>query len=123
MLQLHTYTSIHMTMSMLALYTQSTVQGTSRWLAHVLLLLRVLIAQSKEDTVTSRLRELTLNIYVHRELAARHRAGVYEHVMLDTRRGGSKQAPPPEQLLARYSRDVCLQSVDTDLKHSKRSRI
>ena len=62
----------------------------------MLLLLRVLIAQSKEDTVLSRLRELSLNVYVHRAVATRHRAGVYEHVMLDMR-----SCKTAEQLLAR----------------------
>ena len=42
-----------------------------RWLALVLIVLRVLISQSKEETVLSRLKELGVGVYLYKDVVER----------------------------------------------------
>ena len=87
----------------LALYSilQSSVEGLQCWMCLVLSILRILISQSKEEVVLSRLQELSLGINVFTDTLERHGAA---------RTGGSlssgsprpKDELSPEETVARW---------------------
>ena len=52
---------------------QGSVDGVSKWLLQVLVLLRVIIGHSKEDTVVARLRELGVRLFACRAMVGEHK--------------------------------------------------
>lgn len=61
--------------SYLFVVIQTSIVSLQRWVSLVLILLRVLICQSKEETVLLRLKELGLSIYLYKDLVVKHRSG------------------------------------------------
>lgn len=52
---------------------QSTMQGLQRWVGLVLVTLRVVMAQSKEEVVLGRLQELGLTMSIYKDTVKEHR--------------------------------------------------
>ena len=82
-------------------FSQSTSAGVERWLALILIVLRVLISQSKEETILSRLKELGVGMYLCTDIVQRHRRARDDPLNVKdvpiTRHGLNSQ-----QLFARY---------------------
>lgn len=57
----------------LSVFVQSTVRLFQRWIGFLLITLRVIMAQSKEEVVLSRLEELGLTMVIYKNTVKQHR--------------------------------------------------
>lgn len=67
---------------------QSTMQGLQRWVGLVLVTLRVVMAQSKEEVVLSRLQELGLTMSIYKDTIKEHRQYASTEIMNHFSRSG-----------------------------------